>query len=204
MIVYAIKHTPTGKFMPLKFTRRGARGWSNWNPGVRDGFDTTPRIFKDHISALRALNAWLKGKWEFKVISGPGDYDGLLQCSKQPNRKREDMKIVKFQMIEIFHSDFDLEEVINESRKPKEDEQMTPSDIEVLLHYNANHGPHPRSHAPAVRDTIEKFIRYSIIEATSDKGELGLTPKGKAWLSLICNVPMPTPAWVDAQGNVIK
>ena len=81
---------------------------------------------------------------------------------------------------------------------------MTPSDIEVLLHYNSNPGPHPRIHAPAVRSGIEKFLDSGVIKPTVDKGEYELTPKGKAWLSLICNVPMLTPAWVDAQGNVIK
>ena len=99
MIVYAIKHTPTGKFMPLKMTRSGARGWSNWNPGVRDGFDTTPRIFKDHASASKALGSWLLGQHAYEYTQTIDDCDSCIVINYQPTRKREDMVIVTMTLI---------------------------------------------------------------------------------------------------------
>jgi hypothetical protein len=80
---------------------------------------------------------------------------------------------------------------------------MTPSDIEVLLHYNTIGTPHPRIHAPAVRQGIEWFVRMDVLAPTVDEGAYELTPRGKALLSLLCNTLMPTPAWLDAAGNII-
>jgi hypothetical protein len=42
-----------------------------------------------------------------------------------------------------------------------------------------------------------------VLVPTIDGGLYELTPRGKALLSLICNTPMPTPAWLDAAGNII-
>lgn len=100
MIVYAIKHKPTGKFMPLKMTRCGVRGWSNWNPGVRDGFDTTPRIFKDRGSASKALSAWLLGQHTREYTQTADDDYVEVVINYQPNRKREDMEVIQMLLTE--------------------------------------------------------------------------------------------------------
>jgi DNA-binding PadR family transcriptional regulator len=76
---------------------------------------------------------------------------------------------------------------------------MSPSDLEVLIHCHAVAGVHPRFHAPAVRECIERFRSEGIIEEYSGerRGEFYTTDKGAAWLEIILRTPMPIEAWID-------
>ena len=93
MQIFAIRHKPTGKFIPSKMSRNGgSRGWSHWSPGIRDGFGDAPRIFDSEIKAKRALSAWLRGEYEVNDY----DYGHYRNTLKQPKGQRnvEDMEIV--------------------------------------------------------------------------------------------------------------
>ena len=86
---------------------------------------------------------------------------------------------------------------------------ITPGDIEVLLHYHTNPEPHPRRDAPAIKDTTERFIRsglIKVVEAVDDwnKNRYITTDKGRAFVKALCNTPLPTQAWIDGYGNIIK
>lgn len=81
----------------------------------------------------------------------------------------------------------------------------TPNDIEVLIHCHCSPNVHPRADAPAVIETIERFLNDEIIERSlRNEGTYNTTDKGRAWLKCILNVPYPTQRWVDSNGNAIN
>lgn len=116
--VYAIRHKPTGNFMPARMFKQSGFGWSWWEPTeTRVGyvaFDQNPRLFFSFASACNALGQWLRGPLNKRVV----DY-GSQDCSVPfsppetgwevmnaevgtgyPKRRREDMEIVTLQVAE--------------------------------------------------------------------------------------------------------
>jgi hypothetical protein len=79
----------------------------------------------------------------------------------------------------------------------------SPSDIEVLIHYNSRPVEHERVTAPAVQDAIQRFVRDGIFEHIDAEPFLQLTAKGYMWLEMICSVPYPETRLVDPDGRVV-
>lgn len=110
MIVFAIRHKPSGRLMPAV----KGRGSSSLN-FHRDGFEQEfarhklrkePRIFCLRIGAQRALAAWLKGEWvQRESRSGlyGEEYDVYTEPPNEPpeDRKAGEMEIVKFRLSEV-------------------------------------------------------------------------------------------------------
>lgn len=112
MIVYAIKHIPTGNLMPARMFRVTGIGWSWWEPTeTRPGYlphDANPRLFFTRASAVNAIGQWLRGplqKQEVKLPGGPLEMDeyridvGAVNpkhLDPHPPRRREDMEIMEF------------------------------------------------------------------------------------------------------------
>lgn len=98
--VYAVRHKPSGLFIPRLETGK-RRGGSHLEPSdARE-----PRIFHNYRAAQSFLGNWLQGK--FKYSTPEYGYSASfeppepeLQVIKQENRKKEDMEIVKFYLIE--------------------------------------------------------------------------------------------------------
>lgn len=82
---------------------------------------------------------------------------------------------------------------------------MSPSDLEVLLHYHRTSMPHPRWDAPAVIGAIDGFLKDGIIVENQENRikTYTITDKGKAWLTMILKTPMPLTAWVDENNKVV-
>lgn len=101
MNVYAIRHKPTGHWLP----GRRRRGYSHDEPELNGG-KYGPRFFFSLPSARAALTAWLRGTFKQEHSGGhslfgeDSDYDEWLEVTPQPHRKREDMEIVKFKLAE--------------------------------------------------------------------------------------------------------
>lgn len=110
MKVYAIKHKPTGQWMPARMTRTSSRGWSHWSPGYvhpvygeSKPHDPSPRIFFTLQSARNALTMWLQGTWEVKHYPG-SHFEPPEDGSPEPNtppapRSRDDMGIVELDLV---------------------------------------------------------------------------------------------------------
>jgi len=85
---------------------------------------------------------------------------------------------------------------------------LTPNDLDVLIHCHTTPGPHPRIHAQAVRESIEAFYQLGAIKPDEDRDSTTdghrTTPLGDAWLKAILATPMPTLAYINAQGEVIR
>ena len=65
------------------------------------------------------------------------------------------------------------------------------SDIEVLIHCHVSPIPHPRRHAPAVRDALGMFQTCEMIEPVLNAEQeevFNLTHKGRSFIRAICNV----------------
>lgn len=80
---------------------------------------------------------------------------------------------------------------------------MTPSDVEVLMHCHFMCDPHPRMHAPAVRDAIAKFLRAGIVELCDVRAESAryrTTELGKQLVDAICATPVPKPRLCETCG----
>ncbi len=98
--LYAIKHIPTGFYLPEPKGIRG-RGGSFTEPVDCSGDEQNPRLFKTERSAKNALVQWLRGHHE-----GITEYEEGYRYSigadvvHQPHRIKEDMEVVKFNLKE--------------------------------------------------------------------------------------------------------
>lgn len=82
---------------------------------------------------------------------------------------------------------------------------MSPSDIEILIHYHCCPVVHERADAPAVKEGTSRFLSHGIIEADdSCKSGYRTTARGRAFMEVLCSTQFPTEAWIDSNGKVIE
>lgn len=91
---YAIRHKPTGHFLPQPKGKNGTGG--SWvEPS--DPKEVIPRLMVSERSAKGVLNAWLQGtfkaSWDTDWDSGHRYVDDI-KIQKKPDRIPEDMEIV--------------------------------------------------------------------------------------------------------------
>ncbi len=79
----------------------------------------------------------------------------------------------------------------------------TPNDIEVMLHYYTSPVGHPRIHASAVRDAVERFVNAGLLvhkndtpTTVNDLNAYEVTKGGRMYVEALCAVPIPTQQWV--------
>ena len=82
---------------------------------------------------------------------------------------------------------------------------MSPSDIEVLLHYYVSPSPHPRVEAPAVAKAVVRFVHDDIFCVTGETECIGsgfrVTDRGEAFISMLLGTPYPEKKWVDPRNK---
>lgn len=79
---------------------------------------------------------------------------------------------------------------------------MTPNDIDVLLHCYVSPVVHPRIEAPAVQQTIARFVEQELIVRVNGS-VYKTTPRGEAHVQQLCNLPLPRAVWLDQYDHVI-
>lgn len=95
MTYFAIKHTPSGMFLPIRAGRQ--RGYTNDEPTNAK----PPRLFMSARNAKLALAQWLQGPL---TVSYYEDHNGELGESwdrGKHDRKAEDMQIVELELHEV-------------------------------------------------------------------------------------------------------
>lgn len=100
--LYAIKHKPSGGYLPEIFGQRA--GYTYTEPTVPSELYGHPRLFETKGAARRALAWWLKGVTTVlftKPEAWGGDYDEQWNTEEKPERKAEDMIIVPMLLMEI-------------------------------------------------------------------------------------------------------
>lgn len=91
---YAIRHVPSGTFLPMK----NGRGQTSVEPG-----EGPPRLFFTPGQARTALKWWLKGRVKARHTRRSyvgnydfyDDYDDTLVTEPAPERRAKDMEIVE-------------------------------------------------------------------------------------------------------------
>lgn len=97
MKAYAVRHKPSGLFIPRLETGR-QRGGSHLEPSA----DREARLFFNQISARAFLSNWLRGKHEYYSEQDyEGNFDDYVRVVVQPHRKKEEMEIVEFDLVEV-------------------------------------------------------------------------------------------------------
>lgn len=109
MKVYAIRHIPTGRFMPVPTGKNGS-GSSYWDPfdGVTVYGTPLPRLFPLRRSASSALTQWLRGQHKPIDYVEHGEFYGGTHLIRESveiipvaSRKADDMEIVAFELVEV-------------------------------------------------------------------------------------------------------
>lgn len=92
MNIYAVRQKSTGLFIPRLPTGK-RRGGSSLEPSN----EREPRFFHNKIAARAFISNWCQG-----IMKNHLDYEGEpdLIIIKQPHRNKDDMEIVKFELIE--------------------------------------------------------------------------------------------------------
>ncbi|MDR5839369.1 hypothetical protein [Caballeronia sp. LZ034LL] len=102
-LLYAIRHKPTGFFIPDP-DRIQWRA-SHLQPVDCSGDGPNPRLFHTELSAKRALSAWLQGRWKAELEWESTDeygsgfyYQSLPVPTPIPDRVKEDMEVVPIRL----------------------------------------------------------------------------------------------------------
>lgn len=78
-----------------------------------------------------------------------------------------------------------------------------PAHVELLMHYYCSPEPHERADSDMVKTFTAQLLIEKAIEWDEKINSYRTTARGEAWVKLICNTPIPTPAFIDQHGNVI-
>lgn len=95
MEFWAIKHVPTGRFLPAP---RGRGGRGGTHVEASDG--ETPRLFRREQDAKVALKWWLQGRVFVTVREWEGEYNEDWDTEPMPERRADEMAVVKVTLIE--------------------------------------------------------------------------------------------------------
>ena len=69
---------------------------------------------------------------------------------------------------------------------------LTPSDIEFLIHCHCCPEKHERIDAPAIKEATERFLKLKIIEYKENCAlSFNTTDKGKKLIEMLCETPFP-------------
>lgn len=88
--MFAIKHVPTGNYLPMG-PRQNGRGGTLREPEPVE-WRNLPRFFDSPLSASKALKCWLRGKYGVSHEDYGTEWNGVI--TPVPSRISEDMEIV--------------------------------------------------------------------------------------------------------------
>jgi hypothetical protein len=95
--VFAIRHKPSGGYLPEKKGSGMRRGFTHSEPSIAE----PPRLFRKIGDARMALRSWLEGRWEpathYDEKGYP--YGTKLVITQVLDRKAEDMEIVEVEFL---------------------------------------------------------------------------------------------------------
>jgi len=95
-------------------------------------------------------------------------------------------------------------DILEHVKREEGKNEMSPNDLEILIHCYCHPEPHPRINAQAVQETLTRFLEDGIIKGLGPNSDLFVTThKGAAWLQAILKTPYPRQVWVDVNNNII-
>lgn len=80
--------------------------------------------------------------------------------------------------------------------------RMSPSDLELLLHYYHSPDEHERVSAPAIHAGLIHFLGAGILKSRPEMNEpwtssYQVTERGEKFLAMVLNTPYPEHVWAD-------
>ena len=81
---------------------------------------------------------------------------------------------------------------------------ITPLHIELMIHIRCSCSPIPNRRAPAVTTYLGDLQEEGLIAPTNNDSGFCDTKRGRAWLNMLCSMPLPEPGFFDAQGRKIN
>ncbi len=105
MIKWAIRHKPTGKFLPQSNNKR--HGYTHDEPGIVESGNRCPRLFGREQDAKTALTWWLKGETSGGWVGGPytnvfgeadDDFDFEWSTRVVVDRNAGEMEVVRISL----------------------------------------------------------------------------------------------------------
>lgn len=105
MIKWAIRHKPTGRFMPQSSSKK--HGYTHDEPTIMVDSNLCPRLFGRAQDARTALTWWLKGETSARWTGGmytnvwgdaADDLDYEWSLHPAVDRKAEDMEVVQLKL----------------------------------------------------------------------------------------------------------
>lgn len=105
MIKWAIRHKPTGRFMPQASNKK--HGYTHDEPVIMVDSNWCPRLFGREQDAKTALTWWLKGETSARWTGGQytnawgdvdDDFDYEWRTNLVPARTVEDMEVVQLKL----------------------------------------------------------------------------------------------------------
>ena len=72
---------------------------------------------------------------------------------------------------------------------------MTPYELELVLHFHCSKSEFARADAAGYRGTVDSLIDIGIVAYADDAGVGELTDKGRAYVKLLCSMPIPVQGW---------
>jgi hypothetical protein len=85
---------------------------------------------------------------------------------------------------------------------------MTPCEIEFMLHCYVSPEPHPRYYAPAIMDAARRLNIMHLIsfrnKDENDRPVYEATEKGKFYVKMLCETPFPEQRYVDPRKEIIN
>lgn len=83
---------------------------------------------------------------------------------------------------------------------------MTPLALEMLCYFCTRAvpeaDPFPNIHREPQQEIVKWFLDAEVIRTTGHKDKPEATDKGRAWLELILQTPMPVQRWADPRKDV--
>lgn len=83
--------------------------------------------------------------------------------------------------------------------------RSSPSSIEAILHIYYSPVPHERQRTAAMQQAYREFVSQGLI-VSDGNGYFKCTPKGSAWVEMICHTPYPVKQviWSDPRISYIN
>lgn len=72
---------------------------------------------------------------------------------------------------------------------------MTPYEIELMLHFYCSQAAFPRYCAPIYHETMMGLLDRGLVKTFDTEGNATLTDKGRAYIKLLCSMPIPVQGW---------
>ena len=79
---------------------------------------------------------------------------------------------------------------------------MSPFQIRIVLHANTTRDRFPQEAAPIYRETVKALKADGLVDEDKD-GLLSGTPRGAAYVHMICSTPFPVAGFVDPRTGVL-